>query len=362
MGSWAETGSEPPISKAADGHLLYRPMLSVDEGYGIGVFARGVRAPQAPAVVLMDPEDFDQPVEVTAEDRAAAAPIDEAVEPLRSHFEAAPIDEPVEPLREEFQGEQFEAQAWEGEGGPALPAPNGLPDVVDHRPHQSQVKHQGGRNTCVAHTSMALLEAILHSPGDLSEQYAHYKFMEFLGIPHELDRGLLTTDAARFLARPDGLVSSEAAWPYIADPAGIVRLVKGQTYEPPRSAVVDQSYGYAAYKLIDGGDGTGESIRNPQYLEALLAAGLDIAVGAWVSWNEPENTSVIGLVTNPATGQLYEDAGHAMLIVGYDRPHQYFILKNSWSSRWGHAGYGYFTYDFARAAFKYGFTVSSAVP
>ena len=51
-----------------------------------------------------------------------------------------------------------------------------------------------------------------------------------------------------------------------------------------------------------------------------------------------------------------------MLVVGYDRAHGYFILKNSWGPAWGHAGYGYFTYGFAEQAFKYGFTVSKAVP
>jgi hypothetical protein len=345
MEPWIELGPGPPISRKADGRVVYRPMLSVDEGYGTPVFATrtfDVPAAQTTEVVLIDPEDFDRPVELTDEDRAAAAPIDEAVVALHSRFEAV--------------------AAWEGEGDAGPPAAGGLPDLVDHRPHQSQVKHQGTRNTCVAHASMALLEAILQVPEDLSEQYAHYKFMEFLNLPHDVDRGLLTTDAARFLARADGLVSTEADWPYIANHADILSLVRAGSYGPPPSAVGDQTYGYAAYKLIDGGDGTDESIRNPQYLETLLAAGFDIAVGAWVSWNERENTSVMGLVTNPETGGPYKSGGHAMVIVGYDRPHQYFILKNSWGSGWGHAGYGYFGYDFARVGFKYGFTVSSAVP
>jgi C1A family cysteine protease len=340
-----ESGPEPPIDLSADGRLTYRPILSVVEGFGASVFE--LRAPETPAastteVVLIDPVDFDQPVEVTDEDRAAAAPIDQAVAPVRSHFQSL--------------------TAREGEGVGAPPPAGGLPDLVDHRPYQSQVKDQGRRNTCVAHTSMALLEAMPRIPDDLSERYAHYKFMEFLGVPHDSDQGLMTTDAARFLARPDGLVSDEDAWQYVADHADIVSLVQAGSYAPPQRAVGDQTYGYATYKLIDGGDGTGESIRNPQYLEALLAAGFDIAVGAWVSWNEPENTSVMGLLTDPATGEPYRRAGHAMLIVGYDRPHQYLILKNSWSPAWGHAGYGYFGYDFARAGFKYGFTVSAAVP
>jgi hypothetical protein len=345
MPSFNESGLEPPITLGADGRVLYSPILSVDEGHGMHLFEMSgdaLSTAEPTQVVLMDREDFDRPVEINDDDRAAAVPIDNAVAGLVSHFEPQ--------------------VAWEGEGDEAEHAVGGPPDVVDHRPHESSVKFQGGRNTCVAHTSMALLEALPDIPDDLSEQYAHYKFMEFMDVPQRLDRGLLTTDAARFLARGDGFVSEEAAWPYVADHAEIVRLVDAGSYGPPASAVANQTYGYAAYKLIDGGDGTGESIRNPEYLEALLAAGFDIAVGAWVSWNERENTAVMGLVTDPTTGEPYRTAGHAMLIVGYDRPHDYLIVKNSWGPAWGHAGYGYFGYDFARVGFKYGFTVSASVP
>jgi hypothetical protein len=51
-----------------------------------------------------------------------------------------------------------------------------------------------------------------------------------------------------------------------------------------------------------------------------------------------------------------------MLIVGYDRTNQYFIVKNSWGNGWGHNGYAYLHYNFARACFKYGYLVEDTVP
>ena len=120
MAALGDSGLEPPISRAADGRVVYRPMLSVDAGFGTPIFdMQTVDVLAAPTieVVLIDPEDFDQPVEVNDEDRAAAAPIDEAVAAVRSHFE------PV--------------AAWEGEGAA----------VISRRPAASQT------SWTIAHTS-----------------------------------------------------------------------------------------------------------------------------------------------------------------------------------------------------------------
>jgi hypothetical protein len=51
-----------------------------------------------------------------------------------------------------------------------------------------------------------------------------------------------------------------------------------------------------------------------------------------------------------------------MLVVGYDQPNQYFIVKNSWDTTWGHDGYAFFHYDLIRSCFKYGFVVHGVVP
>jgi hypothetical protein len=297
--------------------------------------------PPPPAeVVLIPPEDFDYDVEITDDDKARAAPIDERAAGLQEYFRRDPGFEEVE----------------------RSAAPDAvLPAVVDHRPLQSPVKHQQKRGTCVSHASMGLLEAAPHIPDDLSEQYTHWRFCEITGRPQDQDSGFRTTDAAGWLAREDSRVCLEENWPYIPTQEQVNDLVHAGGYGPPPEALADLTFGYTTYKLIGDTGIDGESIKNTRYLESLLALGFDIVIGTWVSWRDEENRDVLRPILD-SNGQPVGQGGHAMLVVGYDRPGQYFIVKNSWGLGWGHAGYAYFHYDYIRTCFKYGFTVSVVEP
>jgi Papain family cysteine protease len=331
------------IRRDEDGRVRFR-LFGGPGGFGATEAFEGeeyaIGPPPPVEVTLIDPEDFDYQPQITGEDEESARPIDDAVAPLREYYSEDPG------VRDEEEGARPDST---------------LPPVVDHRPSQSHVKHQGERGTCVSHASLALLEAAGHIPDDLSEQYLHYKFTEFLGRPHDVDNGLRTTDAAPFLARRDGRTALESAWPYISTQTAINSAVADGSYGPPAAAVDDQTYGYRAYKIIDDMGIEGDSIKNARFLESLLAVGYDIAIGVWVSWQDSENRGVLRPVLD-SQGAPIGRGGHAMLVVGYDRPSRYFIVKNSWGPGWGHAGYGHFHYDFVRSCAKYGFTVSQVEP
>ena len=94
------------------------------------------------------------------------------------------------------------------------------------------------------------------------------------------------------------------------------------------------------------------NVKNTNYLECLLAAAHDIVWNTWILWDDVDNNGILDvkldnkgnpLVPNDKTGR------HAMLIVGYNRPRKYFIVKNSWSNKWGHHGYAFIHYDYVKA-------------
>lgn len=294
-------------------------------------------------IALIPPEDFDYEPDITSDDRKAA----ESIDKLMSNFEG------------------YYAQDTDIIGETAIAAREaesfGLPPIVDHRASQSPVKDQRSRGTCVAHATMALLEAYGHIPDDLSEQYTHYKFNVFSQQQQNTNSGLKTTLAALFLSRSDGRTCLESDWPYIPDQDTINSMVAAGTYNPPLAALNNQTYGIGAYKIIIDQGLTGESIKNTRYLESLLYQGYNIVIGTWVSWDDEDNNGILDPVLDP-NGNPIGIGGHAMLVVGYNRNEQYFIVKNSWNKTWGHDGYAYLHYDLIRSCFKYGFVIDRVIP
>jgi len=292
-------------------------------------------------VTLISPEDFDYTPKLTKKDKDAEKEINKEMAALSSYYD-------------QDTGGSDEAPVDESDMAAALP------NVVDHRSLQSNVKNQGGRGTCVAHASCGCLEAYSHIPDDLSEQYLHYKFNEFMGRPHNANQGLKTTNAAIYLARSDGRICEESDWPYMTQ-AQINAAVDANNYAPPADAVNNQDYGISSYKIITDKGTTGDSIKNTRYLEALVYQGYHVVIGTWVSWDDRDNSGILDPVLD-SNGNPIGRGGHAMVVVGYNRSSQYFIVKNSWGAGWGHSGYAYFHYNLIRTCFKYGFVVKDPYP
>lgn len=289
-------------------------------------------------VTLISPDDFDYEPELTTEDKKAEKAINEDMEKFAGYFD--------------------DATGADEETATEMAA--SLPNSMDRRAQQSGVKNQGGRGTCVAHASCGCLEAFTNIPDDLSEQYLHYKFNEFMGRAHNADQGLKTTNAAPYLTRSDGRICEEVEWPYMTQ-GQINSAVAAGSYAPPSDAVANQDFGITSYKIITDKGTVGDSIKNTRYLEALVYQGYNVVIGTWVSWDDKDNNGILDPILDN-NGNPVGRGGHAMLVVGYNRANKYFIVKNSWGNGWGHSGYAYLHYDLVKSCFKYGFVVKQPFP
>lgn len=100
---------------------------------------------------------------------------------------------------------------------------------------------------------------------------------------------------------------------------------------------------------------------NTNLLEAYLKAGYDIVYGLNVAGSDwAGGDGIIDVQVDSNGNPAGSVGGHAMLIVGYNRTTNYFIVKNSWGTDWGHDGYARISYEYIQTYGKYGYAVLGA--
>ena len=105
----------------------------------------------------------------------------------------------------------------------------------------------------------------------------------------------------------------------------------------PNAARHDADYGIKEYVFLHGQD-----CRDPRKIEAILASGHEVAINLFIGYkpkpNDPDRARWPGVIWYRAKdAQQIPGDSHAMLLVGYDRPRQFFIVKNSWGPTGGKA-------------------------
>lgn len=82
-------------------------------------------------------------------------------------------------------------------------------------------------------------------------------------------------------------------------------------------------------------------------IKSALAAGYPVAFGFTV-YDSFESAAVAasGIVPMPNLATENVLGGHAVLITGYDDSKNWFIVRNSWGTSWGAAGYFYMPYEY----------------
>jgi C1A family cysteine protease len=210
---------------------------------------------------------------------------------------------------------------------------------VDGQDFTTPVRNQVGANACWAFATVAALEAKFeinrHQPDldlDLSEQHLISD-----GCCGNVHRGGWEMDALNFLVS-DG-ITDEATLRYMGRNASPDWPLTG-THLLFQATNVDT--------FIDGGYSTA-NIKNVLREEGPLVA----AVSAAHDWFTPPDLAPLGYENPLGTDPSYVDplggTNHAVAVVGYVDDGDvdtggYWIVKNSWGTRWGDDGYGYVKY------------------
>ncbi|MFC1576726.1 C1 family peptidase [Candidatus Omnitrophota bacterium] len=200
-----------------------------------------------------------------------------------------------------------------------------IPKKVDYTAKMSSVRYQGGEGTCVGFaSSVGMKEYQEHLDYDrliaLSPRFVYSECKKIDGMPGE--DGTTVRAAMKVLSRKG--VCRETFWPYRPN----------QKTKAKKGAVADaRKFRIMAYARI----------LSLNELRHSLAAKGPCVIGVEV-FEGMERTRT-GIVPMPGKNE-YSIGGHAVCPVGYDDRKKRIKFKNSWSTEWGHNGYGYLHYAY----------------
>jgi C1A family cysteine protease len=208
-------------------------------------------------------------------------------------------------------------------------APAVLPAVVDLRPSFALPYDQGPLGSCTAN---ALLGALQYVHIKLANDRTQFSRL-FVYYNERLIENTVASDAGAELR--DGIktlaaqgVCAEVDWPY--------------TVQRFRSRPLKTCYAKAVRNKI------ASYYRITDLNSALqcLASGYPFVFGFSVYDSfESDEVARTGVVPLPAIGEAIL-GGHAVCAVGYDLAAKVFIVRNSWGTGWGQAGYFTIPFDY----------------
>jgi C1A family cysteine protease len=199
-----------------------------------------------------------------------------------------------------------------------------LPEKVDLRPQCPPVLDQSELGSCVGNSTANCHEFVQKKQREVffppSRLFIYYNARKREGTVRQ-DAGCQIRDAIKSIAKEG--VCPEVLWPY--DISKFTRKPAARCYA---EALKHQCLQYLRIDSTKAGE-----------LESCLAAGYPFVCGIAVYDSfESEEVARTGRVPMPEPGER-NLGGHAILIVGYDRPAGVFIAQNSWGEGWGISGF-----------------------
>lgn len=237
-------------------------------------------------------------------------------------------------------------------GAPAAAAaPAAPPASADLRSWFSPIEDQGHLGSCTANAAAGLLEYF--------ERRAHGNHIDASRLfIYKAERDLLgwTGDTGAYLRTAmEALVlfgaPPERYWPYDGSPPATNTRYD---VEPPAFCYAfGSSYQALSYFRLDPGSTAPAAVL--ANIKSYVAAGFPCMFGFPV-YQEFETPLAGGLIAFPAAGSRYY-GGHANVVAGYDDNLKIgadkgaLLVRNSWGTSWGNAGYGWLSYKYVTSGY-----------
>ena len=205
-----------------------------------------------------------------------------------------------------------------------------LPPKVDLRPNCPPVYDQGQLGSC---TGNAIAGAVQF---EREKQHLTPDFVPsrlFIYYGERVIEGTVGTDSGAQIRDGIKVVANQGVPPETDWPYDITKF----TQKPPAKAYTDAHLDRAvAYQRL---------VQNLNQMKGCLASGYPFVFGFTVYESfESAQVEQTGHAPMPAPGEQ-QLGGHAVMAVGYDDAPQTLLVRNSWGSGWGMAGY--FTLPYA---------------
>lgn len=205
-----------------------------------------------------------------------------------------------------------------------------FPPKADLRRHCPAVYDQGELGSCTGNAIAGAVQfdrmKLKRKPNFVPSRLFVYYNERVIEHSVESDSGAQIRDGIKTVAKQG--VCPETEWPY--DIAKFAVKPAATCYQQAKK------YRAIGYQRV---------VQSLTQMKGCLASGYPFVFGFTVYESfESDQVARTGVVPMPGSAEKVL-GGHAVLAVGYDDTAQRFIVRNSWSRRWGDAGY--FTMPYA---------------